>query len=86
MVSERTSVRGVVTERSQRPRRELDEHLASTFDEHLALVVPALRRAAAAVADAESNFAGRLTALKDRAERLVFMLSLIHISEPTRPY
>ena len=57
----------------QRPRRELDAHLLDTFDEHQLLVVRALTRAGAVIAGVETDFDRRLTALQDRAERLVVM-------------
>ena len=45
----------------------------NTFDEHQMIVVQALMRTASTIAGTESGFDSRLTALQERADRLVFM-------------
>jgi len=57
----------------QRPRRELDDHLKNDIDYHQTLVVQTLTSSEKVIADKESEFDRRLTALQDRADRLVIM-------------
>ena len=45
----------------------------NTFDDHQTMVVQALMRTAAAIADTESSFDRRVATLQDRADRLTFI-------------